>query len=145
MEINKNDFLLPKRYNHTLMERQNKREREILERRNIDIEFSNRPRLENPFFDSEKEEEENKIKSEIEEILKYIPIVIIKDQNDLIKKKNQCMICLSNYKLGDKQYILPCFHIFHTKCLKTWMFQKRYCPICKFDISLESLLSSDII
>ena len=44
MESNNNGFLLPKRYNHTLMERQNKREREILERRNIDIEFSNRPR-----------------------------------------------------------------------------------------------------
>ena len=144
MEINNNGFLLPKRYNHTLMERQNKREREIFERRNIDLEFSNRPRLEDPFSEQEKEEE-NKIKNEIEEILKYIPIIKIKEQNDLIKNKNQCMICLSNYRLGDKQYILPCFHIFHSRCLKTWMFQKRYCPICKFDISLESLLSSNVI
>ena len=144
MESNNNGFLLPKRYNHTLMERQNKREREILERRNIDIEFSNRPRLENPFFEPDKEEE-IKIKNEIEGILEYIPIIIIKDQNNIIKKKNQCMICLSNYKMGDKQYILPCFHIFHTKCLKTWMFQKRYCPICKFDITLESLLSSNAV
>ena len=51
MEIsNGNELILPKRYNKNLMERQNKREREMNRRINDDELFTNRPILENPFI-----------------------------------------------------------------------------------------------
>ena len=133
VKIIKNELVLPKRYNQNLMERQNKREREILGRRNIDdIFFTNRPRLENP-FQIENDEE----KKEIEEILNFLPSSIYKKED---KNKPKCMICLSNYYLGNKLSYLPCLHIFHLDCLKKWLYQKKYCPICKYNISLESLI-----
>ena len=59
-------LIMPIRYDHSLMERQNKRERDILERRiNGEIICTNRPRLEELFIDEEKE----KRKKEIEQIL----------------------------------------------------------------------------
>ena len=47
---NGNELIQPKRYNKNLMERQNKREREMNRRINDDELFTNRPILENPFI-----------------------------------------------------------------------------------------------
>ena len=125
------------------MERQNRRERILLGRRNNDLGYSNRPRLENPFSESENEDEEQNLndKKEIEEIINFIPTSIIKEENKLNNNNYKCMICLSNFKIGDKESILPCLHIFHSKCIEKWILRAKTCPICKFDISLESLLS----
>ena len=125
MEISSgNELILPKRYNKNLMERQNKREREM-NRRIDDDEFTNRPRLENPFI-TENVENNN----EIDEIINYLPSSVFKKDD---KNNSKCMICLSNYQFGNKISSLPCF--------KKWLFQQKHCPICKYDISLESLLS----
>ena len=140
MELIKKEFNFPERYDLAFMERLNKRERDLLEKRNNDIEFTNRPTIENPFI-LQNEEEELMNKKEVKEILSYIPISKIDEQSKLSNNNNKCIICLSNYKLGDKKYTLPCWHNFHSKCFEKWLFQKRYCPICKFEISLQSLFS----
>ena len=142
MESKKNEFKMPKRYDISYMERLNKRERELFEKRNALTElFTNRPRLEN-VFNLENEEEDNINKKEINEILSFLPISKINEDKKPINNNYKCMICLSNYKIRDKIYTLPCLHIFHAQCFEKWMYQKRACPICKFDISLQSLLSS---
>ena len=131
---NNNELVLPKRYNKNLMERQNKRERELNNRINNDWSLTNRPRLENPFITENIDDYK-----EINEIINILPTKSFKldDKNN----NSKCMICLSNYQFGNKISSLPCFHNFHLDCIKKWLYQQKWCPICKYNISLESLLS----
>ena len=123
MNIN-NEFLRPTRYNANYMERLNKRENDILARRNHDFEIVNRPRLEEP------SDEESKNKNEVDNLIKTIPNSKIEKDNKNLK----CIICLNGFKIGDKESTLPCMHIFHYNCLKNWMYEQRWCPICKNEI-----------
>ena len=54
----------------------------------------------------------------------------------LIKKK--CTICLEDYVNGDNSIALPCIHIFHANCIKTWLKENNSCPICKNEIKYEN-------
>ena len=65
-----------------------------------------------------KKEEINKIKSE-----KY-------NLNDNIN----CVICQDIIKEGDDVKKLNCLHIFHIKCIDTWLLKEKNCPSCKEEI-----------
>jgi len=43
----------------------------------------------------------------------------------------ECAICLDDYKAGDEQITLCCFHRFHTECAKHWLSRSCECPLCK--------------
>ena len=51
-----------------------------------------------------------------------------------------CSICLdSTHKISAKNYkiVTNCCHIFHRKCIKTWMMQPSYmnnCPVCRTNL-----------
>ena len=83
--------------------------------------------------------------SDANEILRYIPNSIIQKEKNKNDDNYQCMICLYEFKIGDKVSTLPCLHIFHFDCLKNWIIRNRLCPICKYDCSLESLLTNNIV
>ena len=83
-----------------------------------------------------------KLNDDSEEILRHIPTSTVKE----IKKSsenNKCVICLSEFQIGEQESILPCFHIFHSNCIEKWISEKKWCPVCKYDISLKSLLSEN--
>lgn len=48
-------------------------------------------------------------------------------------RDNDCAICL--LKLNNNLNIseMPCSHIFHAKCLETWLISKSTCPVCRKD------------
>ena len=125
MNIN-GELSLPIRYNSKFMERLNKRENDMLERRNIVNECFNRPRLEDPFSDGD-----NFNKKEAEILLKILPKSKIDKKTDL-----NCIICLSGFKIGDKEVTLPCLHMFHSNCIKNWLYENKWCPLCKSEINI---------
>lgn len=73
---------------------------------------------------------------------------------EFIKNKKQCSICLDEFKLGDKYIILPCSnekednHVFHSgdeKCsgIKPWLERNNTCPMCRKEFPTDVQLSSD--
>ena len=45
-----------------------------------------------------------------------------------------CLICLEKYLIHDKICYMPCFHFFHSTCIKSWIKIKRKCPLCNNSI-----------
>lgn len=46
-------------------------------------------------------------------------------------EKRSCTICLEEFGSECKVKTLPCFHIFHAKCITEWLRRKAECPICR--------------
>ena len=74
-----------------------------------------------------------------QDILNELPETEIEDVNKLDQEKRNCIICLEDFKNGDKAIILPCIHLFHTECIKNWLKTQNTCPICKFKLTGENL------
>ena len=45
--------------------------------------------------------------------------------------RNVCPICLENFKEKERIRTLPCFHIYHVRCIDRWLKSNSKCPICK--------------
>ena len=44
--------------------------------------------------------------------------------------ENTCAICFGRLEDGDRVGVLPCDHVFHVDCLKTWLPRRNACPLC---------------
>lgn len=64
------------------------------------------------------------------DIISNLNVNKINDNNKNFSERI-CIICQENYKIGDNYIILPCIHLFHENCIKTWIKNQRICPICK--------------
>ena len=58
---------------------------------------------------------------------------------DIINKaeSKECPICLEEYSIENKICYLPCFHFFHSMCIKNWLKNSHKCPLCNNDIKFE--------
>ena len=58
---------------------------------------------------------------------------------DIIDKaeSKECPICLEEYSIENKICYLPCFHFFHSVCIKDWLKNSKKCPLCNVDIKFE--------
>ncbi|KAH3708122.1 E3 ubiquitin-protein ligase RNF103-like [Dreissena polymorpha] len=46
---------------------------------------------------------------------------------------SHCVICLEAYQAGSQLRGLPCRHVFHDKCILTWLLRdNHFCPTCRF-------------
>lgn len=46
-------------------------------------------------------------------------------------EKKSCVICLNELQEGDKTILTKCEHLFHQKCLTTWLKTNITCPMCR--------------
>lgn len=44
---------------------------------------------------------------------------------------NSCAICLVEIEEGDIVGDIPCHHVFHKECLKSWLQRSNRCPLCQ--------------
>ena len=72
-------------------------------------------------------------------IIKFLPIWEIKE-NKKSENNNKCTVCLYEFKLSEKITALPCLHIFHCDCIKCWLKNELTCPVCKFEVTLSSII-----
>ena len=77
------------------------------------------------------------IKSEINHF--QLEEITINDEIIKNEKENICLICLDNYSISEKISYLPCFHYFHSSCIKNWLKIKCRCPLCNNIYKLKFL------
>ena len=74
------------------------------------------------------------------------------DQSD-IDNKNNCSICMDEFKLNDKVLILPCGeqkHYFHCDYSETcsgilpWLKENNTCPICRYSFPIDNDTNNDM-
>lgn len=84
--------------------------------------------------------ETQKIEKDIFEKIKGI--TLNKEETNVLNQENEgCCICLNGYNEGETVKILPCNikHIFHSKCIETWLSSNVACPTCRKVVQRESL------
>ena len=56
---------------------------------------------------------------------------------EIFKHCYECAICLDDFNPSGQVTPLPCSdkHVFHTQCLKQWLWQQDICPLCKKQLS----------
>ena len=42
----------------------------------------------------------------------------------------RCVICMSDFAVGDPIRFLPCMHIYHKDCIEDWLVRSFTCPSC---------------
>ena len=76
----------------------------------------------------------------LQKLVSAIPAFIVKKKNKNIESNNKnCPICLNEFMIGEKESSLPCLHCFHSNCIEKWLKRSKFCPVCKLQISWESL------
>ncbi|PVU86152.1 hypothetical protein BB559_006638 [Furculomyces boomerangus] len=47
----------------------------------------------------------------------------------------ECMICFEQINMDDDVRVIPCYHVFHSQCLDTWLTtQSCVCPTCRLNL-----------
>ena len=81
---------------------------------------------------------------EIEEIMNILPTKTLTTLTEkVLEVQKNCIICLNDYEIGDIISTLPCFHIYHSSCIKDWFKSRDFCPVCKYEVSLKKLREGD--
>ena len=80
----------------------------------------------------------NNISNEdLNRIMECLPSIVINEKNE--GENNNCVICIGDFEPGESITTLPCLHRFHTDCIKSWLQSRNHCPVCKFEITLDSI------
>ena len=67
--------------------------------------------------------------------LRLLPETVI-GESELVNGPSSCPICLEPYRVEDRRISLPCLHLFHSQCVKSWLVGgKDECPVCRCSVS----------
>ena len=52
-----------------------------------------------------------------------------------LNENKECLICIENFNDDDDVIKIPCNHIFHKNCIKSWVCEEsNKCPICRVEV-----------
>lgn len=51
-----------------------------------------------------------------------------------------CSICLQQIEFNETVRKTPCKHVFHSTCIDSWCLKNLTCPVCRTDLTLESMV-----
>ena len=77
--------------------------------------------------------EEGKVKTLSEREYNELPerVILPNDSVDGL-----CIVCQCDFEVSDVVKTLPCNHIFHDDCIKTWLMKdSSTCPMCRYDLN----------
>ncbi|KAG5030275.1 hypothetical protein AAZV13_05G207800 [Glycine max] len=57
------------------------------------------------------------------------------DDTSKLQVDKECSICQEEYEAGDELGRLNCEHSYHFQCIKQWVAQKNFCPVCKQQVA----------
>ena len=63
------------------------------------------------------------------------------DASKMDPDSRNCVICLEDFKDKEKTIALPCIHVFHSECIKSWLGTHNCCPTCKFELTYQNINS----
>ena len=121
-----------KQENERVMNQLNKIRENIERINNAFNSFSINNSIRDRLFDSLQEN----INNDRDEILNKLEEVELNEQFKN-KEESKCAICLEIFSIGDKVSYLPCFHYFHSSCIKNWIRIRNRCPFCNNIIKLS--------
>ena len=68
-------------------------------------------------------------------LIDRIPKTTYKASNvNIDEEKDKCPICITELEDNVEIRKMPCDHIFHPRCIDTWLSTNSQCPICKFEV-----------
>jgi len=77
-------------------------------------------------------------------LIQFLPEITF--SNKIYKGETKtCNICKDIIKNGEKIMVLPCFHMFHSDCIKTHFKYNNSCPNCKFELNYENIKQSKFL
>lgn len=70
------------------------------------------------------------------EVISNLPLREIETEMNItdVNFSNKCVVCLSEFEVGEKVRTLPCVHEFHQPCIDQWLEGHKTCPICRVEI-----------
>jgi len=54
-----------------------------------------------------------------------------------VDRHQECAVCKVEYEEGEECIVMPCEHIFHGECIKTWLKMHNTCPICRWELPTD--------
>lgn len=68
------------------------------------------------------------------EVISNLPLREVEAGVSDVNFSSKCVVCLSEFEVGEKVRTLPCVHEFHQPCIDQWLEGHRTCPICRVEI-----------
>lgn len=68
--------------------------------------------------------------------LQAMPVLKVCEE-DLDAESNECTICLEKLNAGESALRIPCGHLFHEDCVRTWLQSNNQCPMCRYELPTE--------
>ncbi|PWA54353.1 Zinc finger, RING/FYVE/PHD-type [Artemisia annua] len=71
-------------------------------------------------------------------VINSIKVVKFEKVDGMIEKST-CSVCLSEFEHGESLRLLPqCNHLFHIRCIDTWLLSHKNCPLCRAAVVSQS-------